>query len=196
MTPQEQADRLRVFREELATLERERALELTEEQRAGLDAHIAKTLATLAASYDVDTTESQRHISLGMKIASALGGLALCVAVVLFFSRYLGMWPTALQAGVLASLPIGLTAGAEFAARRERTLYYAALLSIVAFAAFVANLSLLGAIFNMVPTPNALFVWGLFGLTLADLAGRGSGQPARLGDRDHQRVARLVVVGI
>ena len=167
MTPQERADRLRVFREELATLESARALELTAEQRAGLDAHIEQTLSGLAASHDVDTTESQRHISLGLKIASALGGLALCVAVVLFFQRYLGTWPTGLQAGVLAVLPIGLTAGAEFAARRERTLYYAALLSIVAFAAFVANLSLLGAIFNMAPTPNALFVWGLFGLALA-----------------------------
>ena len=166
MTPQDRADRLRIFREELATLEQERALELTPEQRTALDAHIAKTLAGLATSYDVDTTESERHISLGMKIASALGGLALCVAVVLFFGRYLGTWPSALQIGVLATLPIALTGGAEFAARRERTLYYAGLLSIVAFAAFVANLALLGAIFNMAPTPNALFVWGLFGLAL------------------------------
>jgi len=167
MTPQERADRLGVFREELATLESEGALELTSDQRAGLDAYVAKTLAGLADSHDVDTTESERHISLGVKIASALGGLALCVAVVLFFQRYLGTWPTELQAGVLATLPIGLTVGAEFAARRERTLYYAALLSIVAFAAFVANLALLGAIFNMAPTPNALLVWGLFGLALA-----------------------------
>ena len=167
MNPQQRADRLRRFQRELAELEREGVLELTPEQRARLDAHIEKTMAELALQFDVDTTESQRQISLGMKIASALGGIALCAAVVLFLARYMGYWPTPLQVGVLVTIPIVLTLGAEFAARREKTLYYATLISIVAFAAFVANLSMLGTIFNLAPTPNALAVWGLFGLALA-----------------------------
>ncbi len=102
-----------------------------------------------------------------MKIASALGGIALCAAVVLFLSRYMGYWPTAVQVAVLVAGPILLTLGAEFAARREKTLYYAALISLVAFAAFVANLSMLGTIFNLAATPNAMAVWGLFGVALA-----------------------------
>jgi uncharacterized membrane protein len=102
-----------------------------------------------------------------MKIASALGGIALCAAVVLFLARYMGYWPTPLQVTVLIAIPIALTFAAEFAAHREKTLYYTALISIVAFAAFVANLSMLGSIFNLAPTPNALAVWGLFGLALA-----------------------------
>ena len=167
MNPQQRADRLRTFQRELEELEREKVLELTREQRARLDAHIARTLAELASQFDVDTTESQRQISLGMKIASGLGGIALCAAVVLFLARYMGYWPTPLQVGVLVSIPILLTLGAEFAARSERTLYYAALISIVAFSAFVANLSMLGSIFNLALTPNALAVWGLFGLALA-----------------------------
>jgi uncharacterized membrane protein len=167
MNPQQRADRLRMFERELAELEREGALELTVEQRTQLDAHIERTLAELATQFDVDTSESQRQISLGMKIASALGGIALCAAVVLFLARYMGYWSTPLQVGVLVSIPILLTVGAEFAAQREKTLYYAALISIVAFSAFVANLSMLGAIFNLAPTPNALAVWGLFGLALA-----------------------------
>jgi uncharacterized membrane protein len=167
MNPQQRADRLRTFQRELEELEREKVLELTPEQRARLDSHIARTMADLASQFDVDTTDSQRQISLGMKIASALGGIALCAAVVLFLARYMGYWPTPLQVGVLVAIPILLTMGAEFAARREQTLYYAGLISIVAFSAFVADLSLLGAIFNMAPTPNALAVWGLFGLALA-----------------------------
>jgi uncharacterized membrane protein len=167
MNPQQRADRLRTFQRELAELEREGVIELTPEQRARLDAHIEKTMAVLASQFDVDTTESQRQISLGMKIASALGGIALCAAVILFLARYMGYWPTPLQVSVLVAIPILLTIGAEFAARREKTLYYAALISIVAFAAFVANLSMLGTIFNLAPTPNALAVWGLFGLALA-----------------------------
>jgi len=167
MNPQQRADRMRTFQRELEELEREKVLELTPEQRERLDAHIARTMADLASKFDVDTTDSQRQISLGMKIASALGGIALCAAVILFLARYMGYWPTPLQVGVLVAIPILLTMGAEFAARREQTLYYAALISIVAFSAFVADLSLLGAIFNMAPTPNALAVWGLFGLALA-----------------------------
>lgn len=167
MKPQERADRLRTFQRELAELEREGALELTPEQRSRLDAHIESTLAKLASQFDVDTSESQRQISWGMKIASALGGIALCAAVVLFLARYMGYWSTPLQVTVLIAIPLLLTLAAEFAAHREKTLYYTALISIVAFAAFVANLSMLGSIFNMAPTPNALAVWGLFGLALA-----------------------------
>jgi Predicted membrane protein (DUF2157) len=167
MKPQERADRLRNFSRELEALEREHVLQLTPEQRARLNAYVERTLRELAAQYDVDTTESQRQVSLGMRIASALGGLALCAAVVLFLARYMGYWSTAVQVSVLAAGPIALTFGAEYAARRERTLYYAALISLVAFGAFVANLIMLGAIFNLAPTPNALAVWGLFGVALA-----------------------------
>jgi len=167
MKPQERADRLRMFQRELVELEREGVIELTPEQRARLDAHIERKLAELASQFDVDTSESQRQISLGMKIASALGGIALCAAVVLFLARYMGYWSTAIQVSVLVVIPIVLMIAAEFAARREKTLYYAALISIVTFAAFVANLSMLGSIFNLAPTPNALAVWGLFGLALA-----------------------------
>jgi len=167
MKPQERADQLRTFQRELEQLERENVIQLTPEQRTRLETHVERALAELASQFDVDTSDSQRQISLGMKIASALGGIALCAAVVLFLARYMGFWSTPLQVAVLVTIPILLTVAAEFAARREKTLYYAALISIVAFAAFVANLSMLGSIFNLAPTPNALAVWGLFGLALA-----------------------------
>ena len=167
MKPQERADRLRNFSRELEALEREHVLQLTPEQRARLNAYVERTLRELAAQYDVDTTESQRQVSLGMRITSALGGLALCAAVVLFLARYMGDWPTWVQVSVLATGPMALTLGAEYAAHRERTLYYTALVGLVAFAAFIANLTLLGSIFNLAPTPNALAAWGLFGLALA-----------------------------
>ena len=64
------ADRIRAFREELAELEREGALTLDAGQRATLDSHLQRTLAALAERFDVDTTESQKQISWGMRIAS------------------------------------------------------------------------------------------------------------------------------
>jgi hypothetical protein len=87
---QQSADRLRIFREELAELERQQVLVLTPEQRAGLDPFLDQTLQELARRYDIDVNSSQKQLSLGMRIVSALGGLALCAAVFLFFYRFWG----------------------------------------------------------------------------------------------------------
>lgn len=85
----------------------------------------------------------------------------------LFFVREMGSWPTWLLVTLLIATPVVLTLAAEFAARRETTRYYTLLISLAAFAAFVADLSLLGSIFNLAPTPNALAMWGLYALALA-----------------------------
>ena len=44
---QQRADRIRVFREELAELERERALSLMPEQRSRLDVHLEHLLSLI-----------------------------------------------------------------------------------------------------------------------------------------------------
>ena len=84
---QERADRLRIFRQELQELERQQILMLTEEQRTSVEPFLDQALLDLARLYDIDTSESQKRLSLGMRIVSALGGLALCAAVFLFFYR-------------------------------------------------------------------------------------------------------------
>ena len=164
---QQRADRIRAFREELAELKCEGALTLDAAQRAALENHLQRTLATLAERFDVDTTESQKQIAWGMRIASTLGGLALCAAVVLFFHSFWGFLSIPAQVAVAVMTPLLLLAATEFAARRERTLYYASLLSLVTFGAFVLNLNVLGSIFNLTPSPTALLAWGAFGLLLA-----------------------------
>jgi uncharacterized membrane protein len=164
---QQRADRIRAFRAELAELEREGALTLDAAERATLESHLQRTLAALAERFDVDTTESQKQISWGMRIASTLGGLALCAAVVLFFYRFWGLLGVPAQVVVLAVTPLLLLAATEFAARRERTLYYASLLSLVTFGAFVLNLNGLGSVFNLTPSRNGLLAWGAFALLLA-----------------------------
>jgi uncharacterized membrane protein len=164
---QQRADRIRAFRAELAELEREGALTLGAAERAALESHLQRTLAALAERFDIDTTESQKQISWGMRIASVLGGLALCAAVVLFFYRFWGLLGVPAQVAVLAATPLVLLGATEFAARRERTLYYASLLSLVTFGAFVLNLSVLGSVFNLTPSRDTLLAWGIFGLLLA-----------------------------
>jgi uncharacterized membrane protein len=161
------ADRIRAFREELAQLEREGAIALEPARRAALEDHLRRTLEDLAARYDVDTSASQKQVSWGMRIASALGGAALCASVVLFFHRFWGALGVPVQVAVLAATPLLLVAATDLAARRERTRYYASLLSAVAFGAFVGNVTVLGSTFNLAPGPTALLAWGAFGLALA-----------------------------
>ena len=164
---QARADRIGAFREELAALEREGALTLTDEQRRTLDQHLAQTLASLSRRFDLDLTPSQRRLSWGMRIVSALGGLAFCTALFFFVYRFWGLLAQPVQVALLTAVPLAALGATEFAARRERTLYFASLLSLVAFAAFVIDLNVLGVIFNLIPSPGAFLAWGLFGLALA-----------------------------
>src|SRR5580700_2245669 len=120
---QERADRLRIFRQELEELERQQILTLTEEQRTRVEPFLDRTLLDLARQYDIDVSESQKRLSLGMRIVSALGGLALCAAVFLFFYRYWGSIPTPVQVFILVALPLLGLVAMHFTSRRERTLY-------------------------------------------------------------------------
>src|ERR1035438_712029 len=164
---QQSADRIRLLREELATPELQQVLALTPDQRSRFDDWSRAQLTGLAQQFDVDTSASQKRVSWGMRIASTLGGIAICAAVVLFFMRYWGYLATPLQVAIVAAIPLFALAGAEFAARRERTLYFTGLLALVAFASFVMNLIVLGSIFNINSTERALLAWGAFALVMA-----------------------------
>jgi len=161
------ADRLRILREELATEQVQAVLALTPDQRTRFDEWSRMALATLAQQFDVDTTVSQKRVSWGMRIASTLGGLAICAAVVLFFMRYWGFLNTPVQLGIAILTPLAALAGAEFAARRERTRYFTGLLSLVAAASFIMNLAVVGSVFNIVSTERALLAWAAFAIVLA-----------------------------
>jgi uncharacterized membrane protein len=164
---QQRADRLRLFREELAGLEREGALTLTPEQRAGFEAWHDKTLAGLAAQFDVDTTAAEHRLSWGLMVASTLGGLALCAAVALFFLRWWGYLATPVQVALVLAAPLAALAGTEYAARKDRTLYFAGLMSLVTLGCFVLNLAVVGTIFSITSTEGALAAWSAVALLLA-----------------------------
>ena len=152
------------MREELAHDEVQSVLALTPDQRQRFDAWSLAKLAALAQQFDVDTTASQTRVSWGMRIASTLGGLAICAAVILFFTRYWGYLDSWVQLAIVIPTPLVLLFGAEFMARRERTRYFTGLLALVAFASFVMNLVVIGSIFNIASTERALLAWGMFAI--------------------------------
>lgn len=164
---QQEADRLNAFRAQWQALERDGVLALTAEQRVRLEEYIEGKLVEYRARFDIDTTAGAKQLSWGLRIASTLGGFSLCVAVVLLFQYYWGSLTTAMQVGVVGLAPLAALAGTEYAARKERTLYFAALLSLVAMASFVMNLVVLGEIFNFVSTHNAFLAWSVFAFAVA-----------------------------
>jgi uncharacterized membrane protein len=164
---QQRADRIKSFTAELAQLEQEQVISLAQEQRAAIARYHGTLLEQLASRFDIDTSPTAKQMSAGMRIISFLGALALSAAVFFFFYRFWGLLTVPLQVAILITVPLAALAGVGFAARREKTLYFASLVSLVALTAFVLNLSMLGRIFSITPTQNAFLAWGAFALTIA-----------------------------
>jgi uncharacterized membrane protein len=164
---QRRADRIRAFTGELAVLEGESVVRLTDEQRGDIADYHGEILRSLAHRFDIDIGSAEKQMSMGMRIVSFLGAIALSAAVYFFFQRFWGLLSIPAQVTILVAAPPVLLAGVELAARRERTLYLASLISLVAFTAFILNLSMIGRIFTITPTQNAFLAWGVFALILA-----------------------------
>jgi uncharacterized membrane protein len=164
---QQCVDRIHAFRQQLAELIRHGVLELTPEQSARVESHLSSELSDLASRFDVDTSEAQKRISLGMRIISTLGGMAFCAALVLFFYRYWGYLGTPAQVVVLVLAPLLGLAALHIISRYDKTSYYTAVTALVVMAAFITNVNMLGLIFAMIPSQGCLLAWGAFALFLA-----------------------------
>jgi uncharacterized membrane protein len=164
---QRRADRIRQCQAELDEAERDGALDLTGDQRARLRAYHDTLLARLASSFDVDVSDRQRQLSLGMQAVAVVGALALGASVFLFFFTVWGRMGTGLQVAVLAAAPLWLAGLAELTARRPSLRFLTWLLALVAFAGFILNLAQMGEIFGMTPSPEFLLFIGLFAVALA-----------------------------
>ena len=164
---QRRADAIRAFKDELARLEGEGGLALTDEQKIKLEAHHAALLARFGRSFDIDRTAKQAQLSTGMRAASFLGAVALSASVFFLFRQFWGRIDTPLQVVILAGAAIGSFGATIAIHRRDPSGYFTNLAAMVAFACFVLDLSLLGQIFNLRASPDALLMWGALALVLA-----------------------------
>jgi hypothetical protein len=164
---QRRVEQVGAFKRELGELEREGVLALGFEERNRIERYHADLLGQLGRQFDVDRSEGQRQMSLGMRVASLLGAVAFSAGVVLFFYRVWGVLATPAQVAVLVLVPLLALLGVEVAARREKTLYVATIMALVASVAFALNLSVMGTIFNIVPTPLGFAFWSAFALAVA-----------------------------
>jgi uncharacterized membrane protein len=164
---QQRADEIRVFRSELDRLEREGVLSLTEDQRRAVAEHERGLLAALSQAFDIDRDAQSKQLSLGMRVASFLGALALAASAFFLFYQFWGWFSTPAQVGILLAASFGSLVATFAIQARDSTGYFAKLAAMVAFACFVLNIAMLGQIFNITPSDKALLPWAALALLLA-----------------------------
>lgn len=164
---QHRADDIRVFRGELARLEAEGVLELSPGQRQAVAAHHDGLLAAFAAAFDIDRDMKAHQLSLGMRVASFLGALALAASVFFLFYQFWGHFAEAAQVAILIGAALGSLGLTVWIQGRDASGYFTKLAALVAFACFVLDLVMLGQIFNVTPTDKALLPWAALAFLLA-----------------------------
>lgn len=164
---QRRVDDIQTFRAELARVEAEGALRLADDQRATLRQHHDALLARLQAGFDVDRSAGARQLSLGIRIASLVGALALAASVFFLFWNFWGHLTTWVQVTTLVGFTVGSFLATAAIARRDSTGYFTKLAAMVAFACYVLNVVLLGQIFDITPSDKAFLAWSAYAFLLA-----------------------------
>ena len=164
---QKRADQVKAFQDELALLESDRVLSLNNEQAQSVSAYHQNLLTQYSDDFDIDQDQREKQLSLGMRIASFLGALALAASVFFLFYQFWGKLSTTSQIVILITGSLATFVATLLVAEKEKTGYFAKLVGLVSFACFVLNISMLGQIFNITPSDNAFIVWGAFAFLLA-----------------------------
>ena len=164
---QQRADEIHVFRRELERLGRDGVLVLPEEQRRAVSLHHESLLAELSRDFDIDRDVREKKLSLGMKVASFLGALALAASVFFLFRQFWGRFDTLMQVSILIGAALATFAGTLLLRERDASGYFTKLAAMVAFACFVLNVAMLGQIFNITPSDKAFIVWAAYAMLLA-----------------------------
>ncbi len=165
--PQARARQIRAFRDECDLLEREGVFAPSAQQRAAIDGYHARLLASLARQFDIDLTETQHSLSLGLRLATLIAAVALSAATILLLRRVWGWLVLPAQVSVAIIACALAFAALDWSARASRRARLTGILAAVAFASTVANLEIFGAALGYAPSPVALLTYGIVGIALA-----------------------------
>jgi uncharacterized membrane protein len=164
---QQRADEIRTFRAEMERLEQDGVLQLPQADRETITRHHDELLARLAREFDIDRDVQAKQLSLGMRITSFLGAVALAASVFFLFYQFWGWFSTHTQVAILIAAALGSFALTCWIHARDSTGYFSKLAALVAFACFVLNIAMQGQIFNITPSDKALLPWAAFAFLLA-----------------------------
>ena len=164
---QQRVDEIRTFQRELGRLSEAGILALSPAQSEAIRAHHDALLAGYAKAYDIDADFRSKQLSLGMRVASFLGALALAASVLFLFYQFWGNLGTAWQIGLLLGAAIASFLATLWVQARDSSGYFTKLIALLAFACFVLNIAMLGQIFNITPSDKALLPWAALAFLLA-----------------------------
>jgi uncharacterized membrane protein len=164
---QQRAEQIAAFRRELMQIEQERVFTLGSDQRQAVDSYHQALLEHYSTTYDIDKSRREKQLSLGMRVASFVGALALAASLFFLFYQFWGRLPTTGQVIILIVAPVVTFVGTLIIAKKDATGYFTKLIALVCFACFALNIIMLGQIFNITPTDNALIPLTLFAFLLA-----------------------------
>jgi uncharacterized membrane protein len=164
---QQHAEEIHAFRRELERLDAAGILRLDDGQREAITRHHEALLARYASDFDIDRGTGAKQLSLGMRVASFLGALALAASVFFLFYQFWGRFATGTQVAILVSSALASLALTFFIQARDAQGYFTKLAAMVAFACFVLDISMLGQVFNITPSDKALLPWAALAFILA-----------------------------
>ncbi|KAF1072802.1 MAG: hypothetical protein GAK45_00076 [Pseudomonas citronellolis] len=164
---QQRIDDIHAFNRELQRLAGDQVLQLDGDQHARLEAYQHALLHDYRSEYDIDQDARDHQLSLGMRIATLLGALALAASLFFLFYQFWGWLGTVAQVGLLLGASLLTLALTTWLRGRDGAGYYAKLMAMLAFACFVLNIFMLGQIFNITPSDRALLPWAAYALLLA-----------------------------
>ena len=164
---QQRVDDIRIFQAELARLEADKVLLLDQAQRSALADYHHGLLAHYAHSFHIDRNAQAKQLSLGMRVASLIGALALAASVFLLFYQFWGYFSSTAQVAILIASSSGLFGATMALQRIDDSGYFTKLAAMVAFAGFVLNIVMLGQIFNITASDKALLPLAALALLLA-----------------------------
>ena len=136
-TAQQRSDQIQAFSNELAELERDRVFSLSAEQRQRVHDYHQNLFNQFRNNFDIDSTQHEKQLSLGMRIASFLGAVALAASVFFLFYQFWGRLGTASQVAILGAASIVSFIATLVVASKDDSGYFTRLVGLVAFTCFV-----------------------------------------------------------
>ncbi len=167
LTAQQRTDQVKSFQAELEILQDTDVMLLTNEQNEKIEKYHQNLLSNYSLEFDIDTSKNEKQLSLGMKIVSFLAALGLAFSIFFLFLQFWGNFRESTQVFILIFTPTVLLYSTYYLSKQHNKDYYTKISALLTFTTFVLNLSMLGQIFNITPSPNAFFVWSLFAFLLA-----------------------------
>jgi len=164
---QRRIDQINSFNNEVTLLSNEGVVNLTQEQTSTIATYHNSIIAKLSHEYDIDKNNKQKNLSLGLKVVSFITALALSASLYFMFYQFWGYIDTFGQTLILSSSSVIALSITYISYSRDKSGYYTKIFALLTIVAFILNISMLGNIYNILPSPNALALFAIFSFVLA-----------------------------